>query len=428
MVDAKGADGPFGTIDSMMTSTAEPSASLLDFIWNITLVCPWDCEFCCTDAVHVSRSGRHVYLREQGLSARATVNVAGPSEGEDTISVLRELGVEPSAFDWALGSRQRRGLELTYEAKLRVLENIRPNEAKFDFAGGDPLACYENLLVIERAAELFSRSNVAVTVTGAGLGRLPPERIASTIGQFEFTYDEPSTRPAVNRPQGYNRSNLMLARQFQALGVRTKAQTPLHLGNIAADAASRIYGDLAEAGVREILLMRTFPVGRGLAGYESRWMLTGDQLRSAIDHFRAEEARSGAVRVRLQCALKQLDGPHLENPCDLMRESFGINPRGQLLLSAWATDPRGDPLDESFLVGDLSAAPFNALVDTPTWRAFRTRLDDNFGQCKIFAFLFGSAQDDEAMLKRRDPLSDDRPLPAGRWIDRLSSGVRDRTR
>jgi hypothetical protein len=167
--------------------------------------------------------------------------------------------------------------------------------------------------------------------------------------------------------------------------------------------------------------MRTFPVGRGIADYERNWALTSDALRRVIDCFRTEEARINGPRVRLQCALKQLDPRvHDENPCDLMRESFGINPRGQLLLSAWATNSIGDALDDAFVVGDLSGTSFTELVEAPRWKEFRARLDENFGHCKVFAFVFGRHDDPSAMLRRRDPLSDYAPLVRERWIDKAS--------
>src|SRR4051812_6889089 len=101
----------------------------VDIIWNVTLVCPWNCKNCCVDAVHVTKH-------------RGTINLL--SEG---LTVLHQLPWEEdagSAYDQAMAFRQAAGLELTLEEKLRVLDHLEGVHPKIDFSGGDVLAASEN--------------------------------------------------------------------------------------------------------------------------------------------------------------------------------------------------------------------------------------------------------------------------------------------
>jgi MoaA/NifB/PqqE/SkfB family radical SAM enzyme len=375
----------------------------VDIIWNISLVCPWDCSFCCTDAVHVKQIRGEISMREFGLNHHRSLLIDEIDDDEPTLKRLKALGVKPNAFDLALYDRQKRGLELTYEQKIQVLKNLSPRSAEIDFAGGDPLACYENFLVIQEAKKQFGRDNISITSTGATLSRYSLTEIASAIGEFEFTFDEPIGKKPVNRPLGYNNANLHVAKQLSGLNLKTKAQMPLHSGNLDPSRISLLYNALHEAEVDELLLMRVFPVGRGAQNY-SNDMQRSDYL-DAINHFRNMEKQLIYPKVRLQCALKHLEKiNHAENPCDLMRHSFGINPRGNLLISAWATNPRGEPLDDAFILGDISGTSFETLIRSEKAQNYFKKLDLNWGHCKIFSFVFSDSKTASSLFEKGDPL------------------------
>ena len=78
----------------------------VDIIWNITKVCSWDCEICCVDADHVSRKNGSITMRTDSL------------ENEHTFPFNADEG---SIFDQAVRYKQRVGLELTLEQKLKML-------------------------------------------------------------------------------------------------------------------------------------------------------------------------------------------------------------------------------------------------------------------------------------------------------------------
>lgn len=322
-----------------------------DFIWNVTLICPWDCEFCCTDAVCVKKQDGKTVIFERGLKEKNEI----VSDFSETLmsQKIKDDGFKVTKYDVALNDRQERGMELTYEQKLQVIDSLSELNAEIDFAGGDPLSCYENFLVIKKASEVFGVENISITSTGFSINRYGVEEISRYIGEFEFTLDEDSAKQAMNRPSGYNASNLFFAKKFSEKGVRTKAQLPIHSGNSDTSIIESIYLGLADSGVDELLLMRTFPVGRGRVFLLKQGMISRDEYLRIIEKYREMEVRYKGPKVRLQCALKYLENKQLaENPCDLMRESFGINPMGQLLLSAWATNDSGSPLVTTLFLGD----------------------------------------------------------------------------
>jgi len=373
----------------------------MDLIWNVSLICPWDCEFCCTDAVHVQKIAGSVVLRESGLSSNRIIPM-GKFEPEH----LRELGIKLNAYDYALIDRQKRGLEIDFDSKLSVLKNVHERNPEIDFAGGDPLACLENYLLIKKASEMFGKENISVTSTGHSLARYSLEELAKIVGTFEFTYDEPDSCGAEVRPKGYNALNILWAARIRILGVRTKCQIPLQSNNISIERIREIYQRLTDSGIEEILLMRTFPVGRGAKFLNEKSIELGPRdYISAISEFRKLECSIGGPRVRVQCALKNLfPKERASNPCDLMQSSFGINSKGQLLLSAWATNAVGLPLAEEFVLGDLSKQSISEIESSERFLRYKVRLDENFGHCKIFAYVNSEIKSENAIFMRTDPL------------------------
>ncbi len=368
---------------------------MFDFIWNITLVCPWDCEFCCTDATHVKKGNKNIIISERGLSN--SVFVRGEAE---MIFRKRYPGIPHNIYDLALIERQLAGEEPSLQEKLAILNNLPKSNIKIDFAGGDPLSCYENFLVIQEASRRLGKEYISITSTGHSVNRIGIGRLAETIGEFEFTYDEP--REDKNcRPIGYNASNLVIAKKFAELGVKTKAQIPIHIGNKDVNTIERLYEDLNIANIDEILLMRTFPVGRG-ESFLRKNKIDKITLLNVIDGY-TQLSNAGKTKIRLQCALKHLYGGNSKNPCDILNTSFGINYQGKLLLSAWANNGNGQPLSDDFILGDLKIEGFDFISNKLKFKNIRQRLDENKGHCKIFSYQYGG-KNFESLFTKTDPL------------------------
>ncbi len=371
-----------------------------DFIWNMTLVCPWDCEFCCTDAAHVSSIAGSILLRENSLSTSKTVN-----RNLSDLFKAKYPGIHCSKYDLALIDRQLRGLEPTFEDKVRILSNLKGLNLKIDFAGGEPLACHENILIIKMASEMFGKESISVTSTGIISKAHDILEISGFIGEYEFTYDEPKVAFKQCRPKGYNQSNLRVAAKFAELGVRTKAQLPIHRGNSSKISAESIYNALCNSKITELLLMRTFPVGRGIHYLEDNKISKPELAQAILNYSRIE--MPSKTKIRFQCALKimtQID-LSLTNPCDLMQSSYGINFQGDLLISAWANNAYGLPLSDDFVLGSLRKSSFEDISKTEKFLRYKKRLNENFGHCKIFSYDNSKNKNEDSLFSKSDPLA-----------------------
>ena len=373
----------------MSHSSGASSTRQVDLIWNITLVCPLDCAVCCVDAVHVARRAGQIHLRSRTLTEAEQVPYQA---GKGT------------PFDQAMALRQQQGLELDLAGKLRVLEHLAGCMPRIDFSGGDPLAAAENLQVLRIAAQRFGRQQITLTATGAGLARCDPEEIAPGISELNFTYDSHGQEGSPNRPAGYAHGNLKKATRFALAGVRTRAECPLSAQNISDESLHRLYMNLHDAGIAKFLIMRLFPVGRGTL--RASEIPTPNQYRRAIQLLRELEAQFGYPQVKLQCALRFFDSQAMrENPCDLLRESLGIMADGTLLTSAWAVGSSGKPLHDAWVLGNLALTPLSELLNSEKAQDYERRLDDNFGHCKIFAFLHSKRENPmDRMFDEADPL------------------------
>ena len=362
----------------------------VDVIWNLTRLCGWDCSICCVDAIHVRKSADGRAL----LASEALQRVE---------SVVRKGNED--AFSAAARHFQHRGSELGLEAKLRILEHLEGFDVKLDFSGGDPLVLEENWIVLSEAARRFGSSRITLTATGRGISANKVGRLAGLIGEFNFTYDFNSSRDTSSRPSGYALSNLAFAKRVKNLGIRTRAELPLTKALCSAEKLEKIYRDLSCAGIDTLLLMRLFAAGRG-STHEASTPTPANYIE-AIRTLRNLEASRDGPTVKLQCALRHLDGMSvlLENPCDLLSVSFGLMPDGTLLLSPWAVGPTGLPLSPEWVVGNLAKEPLRDLLGSAHLQELRSALGANFGHCKVFAFKnTSSGTFAERLLSRSDPL------------------------
>jgi MoaA/NifB/PqqE/SkfB family radical SAM enzyme len=360
------------TSDVLAQASSTQSRSKVDIIWNVTLVCPWDCQICCVDAVHVTKRQGTITMRSQALSTTEQLPMTGKG----------------NHFEQAMKKRQEQGLELDLAGKLRVIEHLRGERflPKIDFSGGDVMVAGENFEVMKHASSVFGRDQITLTATGAGLFQYNVEEIAPHIGELNFTYDSPSYDGRQSRPAGYASGNLRKAAQFAKAGVLTRGECPLTVHNIEDEPLRQLYRNLHEAGINKLLLMRLFPVGRG--HFQAENVPSPAQYRRAIQVLRDMEAMYGFPTVKLQCALKFFDKQDMqENPCDLVRESFGLQANGTLLTSPWAVGAHSQALHDAWVLGNLSTTPLADLLATEKAQEYYRRQNENFGHCKIFAFL-----------------------------------------
>lgn len=373
-------------------STNSPRVLLpkkIDIIWNVTKVCSWDCAVCCVDADHVSRKNGSITIKTESLLKEHRIQAI---EGQGGI------------FDQALHWKQKEGLELTLEQKLKVLDNLADFDVKIDISGGDPLSVSENTIILREASNRFGKDKITLTATGAGLSKCNMEEIVSYIGELNFTFDSDDCNGRFNRPDHYAEGNLKKASKFAANGMKTRAELPMTIHNIDENILENVYMNLHSLGIGKLLLMRLFPVGRGM--FRVGDIPSIEQYRAAIHFLRTLEGKYGNPVIKLQCALKHLDNSGmLSNPCDVFQESFGLMSDGTLLASPWAINSVGKPIDASWVLGNLSVTPLKEILSTPKAQIFANRADENFGHCKIFSFIYSSNENSfDRIFDAADPL------------------------
>lgn len=283
------------------------------------------------------------------------------------------------------------------------MENLKGLNVKIDFSGGDPLSVTSTIVVMKKAREFFGKENITLTATGAGLSRIKVDQLMPIIGELNFTYDSSGKVANVTRPTGYAFSNLKKASQFSKAGIKTRAETPLNTENVDKKSLTRIYLDLHEANISTHLIMRLFPSGRGVL-LKSK-IPTAEQYKIALDLLYELENKYEYPKIKLQCALKFLDSrKNFErNPCDLITNSFGLMPNGTLIASPWAINNIGQPINDLFVLGNLSKTKMSDILLTEKVRKFIKRADENFGHCKIHSF-FNSENKEEGLYEKHDPL------------------------
>lgn len=367
---------------------------MIDIIYNMTPVCPHDCPLCCVDAAHVTRRGNDVIIRVDGLETEHRVPRGDPSK---------------SIFDVAAEKLQQLGRELTLEQKLTILSHIDMDGVRLDISGGDPLVVSDNVEILKAASTKLGRQNVTLTATGSGLVGIDPVKLAPLVGEFNFTYDSASPGDVADRPDAYAGANLAFGRKLAALGSVTRAEFPITRDTSDPDHIRRLYANLHEAGISKLLLMRLFPSGRGIT-VEAK-TLTGSEYMAAISQLRALEKEFGTPKVKLQCALRHIEATgtgvsaNAPNPCDMVRESFGLTPLGVLLASPWAINAKGWPSNPDFVLGSLLERPLSEILASEKVARMRQRADDNYGHCKVIAERFSKLPTAfERMHDKTDPL------------------------
>ena len=367
-----------------------PLPSKVDIIFNSTLVCPWDCAVCCVDAVHVQRRDGQLIMRSQGLSKTES----------------HPLSPNISPYIQAIKLRQKRGEELTLEGKRRILDHLEGFTAKIDVSGGDALVSEENFQFLKDASKKLGKHNVTLTVTGGGSSHYSAEVLYPLIGEFNFTFDAASLDDVAHRPSGYALGNLKKAAAFAALGCSTRAELPLTRPILTREHLVRLYMLLHQHGIKKLLLMRLFPVGRGSLLQSE--IPTRDEYQKAIDILLELEQTFGAPELRLQCALKHLVPSFNKkgsNPCDLIQESYGLMADGTLLASPWAINSHGKPLHPAWILGNLAQEPLSKILASEHTQKLMARLDENYGHCKIFSFLNSKLDDPlDRIFDQADPL------------------------
>jgi len=361
----------------------------IDIIYNITKICPWDCDICCVDAVQVTKKNNQIVIKQNSLKETEIIDIKNNDLNiYETVSLHKQL----------------KGSELNFKQKIDILKNLKDYDVKIDISGGDALKIRENYEFLKIASQTLGKHNVTLTATGIGLDGYDIEELTQYIDEYNFTFDAVSLKDVSKlRPNGYAISNLNRAKEFVKYNCKTRAEMPLTNDIIDKDHIYRIYKTLHEANIGKLLLMRLFPVGRGMDNMAN--IPTAQEYKKVINYFKELEQEFKTPKLKLQCALKYLYKENFEiNPCDMVTNSFGLMPDGTLLASPWAMNSCGKPMSDAWVMGNLSKSTLAEILDKKQ-DEFCIRCNENFGQCKMQAYLNSKKENEmDRMFDHTDPL------------------------
>jgi len=280
-------------------------------IWNITNKCPYTCSFCCLDANSSTK-------------------------------------------------------DLSLEDKLKVIENLDSKSIKIDFSGGEPLWNLENIEILKVLSEKFGREMISVTSTGKGLERVDLEELAKYVSEVGFIYHFPR-ESFPDRPVGYNKHNLELAKEVSERGIETMAQTPLIKPNTAPEIIEEIYLNLNQSKIDRLLLMRFSESGRGISRVDLS--LNQREINNTLKIYKNLETKYEKPKIKITPSIKgELVGK--------IFTSLNISNQGLLLSNPWSYDSKGKP-QEYCIFGDLTKDKLSKLAGTNIYQRFFTQLRRN---------------------------------------------------
>lgn len=280
-------------------------------IWNVTNNCPYSCSFCCIDANSFAK-------------------------------------------------------DISLEDKLKVIENLDSETIKIDFSGGEPLRDLENLEILRILSEKFGRERIAITSTGKGLERVDLEKLADYVSEVGFTYDFPR-ESFPDRPLGYNKHNLELAKEVSERGIKTIAQIPLIKPNTSSEIIEEIYLNLNQSKIDKLLLMRFSESGRGVS--RTDLSLNQREINNVLKIYRNLETKYKNPKIKIIPSIKgELIGK--------IFTSLNITNQGLLLSNPWSYNSKGKP-KEYCILGDLTKDKFSKLSGRNIYQRFFTQLRRN---------------------------------------------------
>lgn len=304
-------------------------------IWNMTRQCAWNCKFCCVAAKYVGHFNR------------------------DKIGFKLQDD------------------ELSFEDKIKIIDQLKRGDYRIDFSGGDLLIDPSNLEVVLYASEKLGSENVGMSVSGAFLDDATIERIAGKVHDVELTLDRIPFEYDINRPVGYHEYNANAAVRLRKAGVRVGIQTVLTKSNIDKESIDKLFDWLVKNDMNEWSLIRFFQSGRG-ANFENLEP-SHKEYCDVVDYIK-EISEGKNVEVHFQYLLPNHDGYTLD--CRAVRKSIGILPDGTVTSCFWGLDSDMKPKDEKYLLGKLPKENIYDVLSNEKSKYWC----DGCHSCEIFTF------------------------------------------
>lgn len=277
----------------------------LSVIYDMTKRCPWNCSICCM----------------------------GATSGKNSL-----------------------GDELDLDRKLSLMEDLAVvdlfRDVHIDFSGGEIFTNMDNILVIEKAAELLDKEKVGISSSGYRIDDAVAKRLSHCISDCEMTMDVVPGQNYHLRPIGYAVAAAKAIPHLQRYGIGTGIQTVLAHSNCNEETLRSLYEYLCDAGVDNWSILKFYPSGRG-ANYPEE-ALTEEEETWAVEFIKSLDAENqSSKKPEIDFHYTMKGHKKYSKECRCVRKSIGIMPDGAVTSCFWAIDSDTGVIDTKYLLGSV---------------------------------------------------------------------------
>lgn len=290
----------------------------LSIVWDVTRLCPWNCDICCMGAV----TGAECLKDEMSLAQK-----------EETLRQMAELREE----GWDL---------------------------KLDLSGGEIMTSFdEHMKLIGKASELLGKNRVGISASGYRIDENAAKQLAEKVKDVELTLDCLADTDYPLRKKQYHQAAMEAALRLKKAGVNVGIQTVLCRSNADRDTLQRLLNWLCKNEIDEWSILRFFPKGRGRAYIEEQ--LSDEENLKMVKMIQELHREVGPFKPRLNFHYLLPGHEKSTNECRCVTKSIGILPDGQVTACFWALDDTTDVENEKFLLGNVTDQTLKEILRGP---------------------------------------------------------------
>lgn len=317
----------------------------MNIIWNLTRACPYNCKICSVCAVTV-----------KDINKKNTKKQLERTKGELNFSAKKDILIELAKYFDSLS---------------------------IDFSGGDPLFFEEDCKLIKQALDL--EIDCEISATGHNLTKEKLRSFNGKLSRVEFTLDIVPHKVESTRQQIYHLMNIQGIRRCLEENIPTRVCTVLKKDNIAKDDLAKLYELLSDLKVKEWELIRFYPCGRG---HKLNNLAPTEQQYTQVIKYCLSLQRKNGPKIEMQHSfyniLKNL-GLKARN-CEAVSNQIGILPDGTVLACPWALNEKGEPLENSFVLGKMPKQKIKEIMNTEKAKKWTNEKSANF-RCRVKTIL-----------------------------------------
>lgn len=279
----------------------------LSIIYDVTALCPWNCNICCMGATSDKTCKNNELTQAQKL---------------DVVRQVKELS------------------ENGYDVRI-------------DLSGGElftDVPAHTELLSALSSA--LGRDKIGVSCSGYGITDKIADFLGKTVHDVEMTMDVVPYRPYKLRPIGYSVAAAKAVPLLKAAGCEVGLQTVVSSYNSNYADALAVFAWACANGVDNWSILRFFPSGRGAAYPEAA--MTDAECEAYVRMVLAMADSLPADR-KPKVDFHYLMPGHKKHTdvCRCVRHSIGILPNGDVVSCFWALDSSTGAIDPKFLLGNV---------------------------------------------------------------------------